>query len=92
MVANANASPAAVVAADTSAARRGAAVAVGLNYYDLGRQTGKIVVRILKGEAPGAIPVQTSNTVELFVNPEAARKQGLTLSDEIVKSAKTVVR
>ena len=81
-----------IVAADTSAARRGAAVAVGLNYYDLGRQTGKIVVRILKGEAPGAIPVQTSNTVELFVNPEAARKQGLTLSDEIVKSAKTVVR
>ncbi|RXZ32434.1 ABC transporter substrate-binding protein [Oxalobacteraceae bacterium CAVE-383] len=81
-----------VVSADTSAVKRGAAAAIGLNYYDLGRQTGKIVTRILKGEAPGAIAIQTSNTVELFVNPEAARKQGLTLSDEVIKSAKTVVR
>jgi putative ABC transport system substrate-binding protein len=81
-----------IIAADTSAAKRGAAVAIGLNYYDLGRQTGKIVVRILKGEAPGAIATQTSNRLELFVNPEAARRQGLTLSDEMIKSAKTVIR
>jgi putative ABC transport system substrate-binding protein len=81
-----------VIAADTSAAKRGAAIAIGLNYYDLGRQTGKIVVRILQGEAPGAIATQTSNKLELFVNPEAARKQGLTLSEDVIKSAKTVIR
>lgn len=80
-----------IVAADTSAVRRGAAAAIGLNYYDLGRQTGKIVVRILNGEAPGTIAVQTSTTFELFVNPEAARKQGLTLSADLIKSAKTVI-
>ena len=80
-----------IVAADTSAVKRGAAAAIGLNYYDLGRQTGKIVVRILNGEAPGKIASQTSTTFELFVNPKAAQKQGLTLSSELVKSAKTVV-
>jgi putative ABC transport system substrate-binding protein len=80
-----------VIAADTSAVKRGAAAAIGLNYYDLGRQTGKIVVRILKGEAPGGIAIQTSTRLELFVNPDAAHKQGLTLSDELIKSAKTVV-
>ena len=42
-----------VVAADTDAVKRGAVAALGLNYYDIGRQTGKIVVRILKGEAAG---------------------------------------
>jgi putative ABC transport system substrate-binding protein len=81
-----------IVSADTSAVKRGAAAAIGLNYYDLGRQTGKLVVRILKGEAPGDIAVQTSTTFELFVNPEAARKQGLTLSADLIKSAKTVIR
>jgi putative ABC transport system substrate-binding protein len=81
-----------IVAADTSAVKRGAAAAIGLNYYDLGRQTGKIVVRILKGEAPGSIAIQTSTKMELFVNPEAARKQGLTLSADLIKSAKTVIR
>lgn len=81
-----------VVAADTDAVKRGAVAALGLNYYDIGRQTGKVVVRILNGEAPGKIASQTSQTFELFVNPGAAQKQGIALSDELVKSAKVVVR
>lgn len=81
-----------VVAADTDAVTRGAVAALGLNYYDIGRQTGKIVVRILKGEAAGKIASQTSTTFELHVNPGAALKQGVTLSDELVKSAKVVVK
>ncbi len=81
-----------VVAADTGAVPRGAVAALGLNYYDLGRQTGKLAVRILKGEAPGAIASQVSESFELHVNPAAAQKQGITLPDELVKSAKVVVK
>lgn len=81
-----------VVAADTEAVKRGAVAALGLNYYDLGRQTGKVVVRVLKGEAPGAIPSQVSQTFELHVNPAAAQKQGVVLSDELIKMAKVVVQ
>jgi putative ABC transport system substrate-binding protein len=81
-----------VVAADTDAVKRGAVAALGLNYYDLGRQTGKMVVRVLKGEAPGTIASQVSQTFELHVNPAAAQKQGIALSDELVKSAKVVVK
>src|SRR4029453_15104491 len=61
-----------VVAADTDAVNRGARGALGPNYYDIGGQTGKIVVRILKGEAAGKIASQTSTTFELHVNPGAA--------------------
>ena len=69
----------------------GAAVAaLGLNYSDIGRQTGKIVVRILKGEKPGTIASQTSTNFELVVNPGAAKLQGVTLSDELLKTAKVV--
>ena len=81
-----------VIAADTDAVARGATAALGLNYYDIGRQTGKIVVRVLKGEAAGRIASQTSTTFELHVNPAAALKQGVTLSDELVKSAKVVIK
>ena len=66
--------------------------ALGLNYYDLGRQTGKMVVRILNGEAAGKMPSQVSSTFELHVNPAAAQKQGIALSDELLKSAKVVIR
>jgi putative tryptophan/tyrosine transport system substrate-binding protein len=81
-----------VVAADTDAVKRGATAALGLNYYDLGRQTGKVVVRILNGEQAGTIASQVSNTFELHVNPAAAQKQGVALSDELIKSAKVVVK
>ncbi|WP_280151381.1 ABC transporter substrate-binding protein [Piscinibacter sp. XHJ-5] len=79
-----------VVAADTDAVKRGAVAALGLNYYDLGRQTGKVVVRILNGEAAGKIASQVSSTFELHVNPAAAQKQGVTLSEELLKTAKVV--
>lgn len=79
-----------IVAADTDMVRRGATAALGLNYYDLGRQTGRLVIRILKGESPAKLPVETSQTLELEINKSAARRQGVTLSAELVQSANKV--
>ena len=79
-----------IVAADTSAVPRGATAALGLSYYDLGRQTGKIVVRILNGEKPGSIAPQRGESFETHVNPAAAKRQGVTLPDALLKSAKVV--
>ncbi|WP_323122588.1 ABC transporter substrate-binding protein [Burkholderia alba] len=81
-----------LIAGDTDSVKRGGVAALGINYSDLGRQTGKVVVRILKGEKPGAIASQTSDNVELFVNTDAAAKQGVTLSPDLVKEAKTVIK
>jgi ABC-type uncharacterized transport system substrate-binding protein len=61
-----------LIAADTDVVNRGAVAALGLNYYDLGRQTGKQVVRILKGESPGKIAPEISTTFELNVSRGAA--------------------
>ena len=41
-----------VYAGDTDSVPRGAIAAVGFNYFDVGRQTGAIVLRVLKGEKP----------------------------------------
>ncbi|HYG41932.1 MAG TPA: ABC transporter substrate-binding protein [Bordetella sp.] len=81
-----------LVASDTDSVKRGAIAALGIDYHDLGVQTGKIVVRILKGEKPGAIPSETSSNLRLFVNPGAAAKQGVTLSEALLKSAAEVVK
>lgn len=81
-----------IVAADTILVTRGAVAGLGLNYHDVGRQTGRIVVRILKGEHPGKIAPEIADTFELYVSPSNARKQGVTLSDALIKSAKVVVK
>ena len=80
-----------VIAADTDTVKRGAVAAYGFNYYDVGRQTGKIVARILKGESPANIPVQGVEKLELYVNPKAAERMGITLDETLIKEAKAVV-
>ena len=65
----------------------------GFDYYKMGRETGKIVIEILKGKKPGQIPTRfmTKPTdVDLLINLDVAKKLGLTVPKEIVKSAKTV--
>ncbi len=80
-----------VFAADTATVERGAVAALGFNYYDLGRQTGAMVARILEGASPAEMPVETLDNLELYVNPAAAEKMGTTLSDEIISEASKVV-
>ena len=81
-----------MIAADTSSIKRGAVAALGMNYYDMGRQTGKMVVRILKGEKPGSIAVEEGRTTMLELNAKAAREQGATLAAAWLKEGKVIVR
>ena len=64
---------------------------VGFNYYQVGRQTGKVVTQILNGTSPQEIPVQGIKETELFVNPKAATRMGLTLDEKIIARAKEVI-
>lgn len=80
-----------LIASDTASVERGAIGALGLDYYEIGRQAGRMVIRILKGENPGQIASETSDTLALHLNAVAARKQGVTLSDELRKSAAHII-
>ncbi len=81
-----------LVASDTDSVKRGAIAALGVNYHNLGEQTGRMVVRILQGEKPGDIAPEINNQLKLFVNPTAAQKQGATLSPALLESAAEVVQ
>jgi putative tryptophan/tyrosine transport system substrate-binding protein len=81
-----------VYAGDTDSVPRGTIAALGFNYGDVGRQTGKMVVRVLKGEKPGDIAVEGVQITELAVNPGAAKKMGVTIPEAVIAKAKTVVK
>ncbi|MDF7666915.1 ABC transporter substrate-binding protein [Orbaceae bacterium ESL0727] len=87
----ANESKIPLIATDPESTSRGAVAALGMSYYDLGRQSGKIVIRILKGEKPGDIPPEIGNIMRLIINTKAAERQGVVLSDEVLKSAAEVI-
>jgi putative ABC transport system substrate-binding protein len=81
-----------IYAGDTDSVPRGAMAALGFNYFDVGRQTGKIVARVLNGEKPGDLPVEGVEITELFVNPGAAEAMGVKIPDAVIARAKTVVK
>lgn len=74
---------------DAEHVKQGAAFGLAVDYTEIGRQTGAIVVRVLKGEAPGSIPPETSKNLAVYINLTAAAKQGVTIPADIAANAKT---
>ena len=81
-----------VIAGDIDSVPRGAIAALGFDYLDVGRQTGRMVARVLRGEQPGDMPVEFAQTLELAVNPAAAEAMGVTLPEAVMARADIVVR
>jgi len=81
-----------VLAGDTDSVKRGAVAAAGFNYYDIGRQTGQMVVKILKGANPGDMAVEGNAMTDLYLNMKSAKAQGVTLSDALISEAKDIIR
>ncbi len=76
-----------VYSADTDSVGRGTVASLGFDYYDVGRQTGQQVVRILRGEKPGDIPVERVKKLNLYINLQAAEAMGVTIPDSIRQRA-----
>ena len=76
-----------VIASDEFSVRRGATAALGVNDYDFGRTTGKMVYRVLNGEAVSDISPQIMNTLTLYASPKHAAEQGISLTTELLNNA-----
>lgn len=80
-----------LLASFPDAIERGAVAAYGMSYYDVGRQSGKLVVRVLNGETPGNITPEIGQALRLVVNIDAAKKQSIDLSADVIESAYKVI-
>lgn len=76
---------------DTDSVARGAIASLGFNYYELGKQTGEQVVRILQGDKIADIPVVFAKGSDLYVNKKTAAMIGVTFSDTLLQKAKKVI-
>lgn len=76
-----------IVASDEFSVQRGATAALGVNDYDFGRVTGKMVYRILNGEAVSTIKPEVMNDLTLYLSPKHAKAQGVSLTADMLKNA-----
>lgn len=76
-----------VYVSDIDIVKDGALAALGPNQYMIGRQTGKMIVRILRGENINIIAIEFPTTTNLYVNSQAAAKLGIVFSEDILQNA-----
>ncbi len=58
---------------------------------DVGRESGRMAARVLRGENPGEIAVTKGVMSNLAVNPAAAERMGVTIPQSIMNKATEIV-
>ena len=69
----------------------GSLVSYGPDPSDIFRRTGSYVDRILRGEKPADLPVQSPTKYELIVNIKTAKALGLQIPDKLLALANEVI-
>jgi putative ABC transport system substrate-binding protein len=80
-----------VISADPESVARGCLATISHNQYQLGRQTGAMVVRMLKGESLHNIPVEKPAKIELLINLDTAKHMGILIPDNLIKKADRLI-
>lgn len=70
----------------------GACAAMGWDFFEMGHRAGQMAIRIKNGENPAGIPIQYMSKVKLHLNLNAAAKQGVEFSEEVLKQADEILR
>ena len=80
-----------VITGESGMVNSGGLATFGIDYYELGKATAAMAVKILKGEAtPAEMPVeyQTDEAVlEIAVNTETAEALGIEIPEDILSKA-----
>ncbi|MBQ2834773.1 MAG: ABC transporter substrate-binding protein, partial [Clostridia bacterium] len=87
----ANAARKPVFGSEIEQVKLGCVAAEGLDYIALGRQTGLMAARVLKGEAKASeIPYEIITEPNLYVNSRVLKQFGIELTGELAARANPV--
>ena len=70
----------------------GGLATIGINYEDLGKETARMIVKVIEGTPISDIPVKVFNTnLSTYINKTTADKIGLTIPDSILNEKTTII-
>ena len=59
-----------IIASEKGSVESGALATCGINYYELGYESGKMAVEVLKGEDISKMPIKTGKEMEIIINKD----------------------
>ncbi|EJF80435.1 ABC transporter substrate-binding protein [Bartonella doshiae] len=77
---------------DSNTIGRGPFMTQGVNFYNVGVDAGKLVLRILNGEKPGDIDVMYSANDNIMIDMKAAKETGITIPRAVLERATKVIQ
>lgn len=80
-VTNSNKIP--LIAGESSVVEAGGLATIGINYFNLGKQTGEMAIRILNGENPQDMPIESQKDFDIVINEETANLLGIEIPAEL---------
>ncbi len=73
-----------VICGESGMVDTGGLATLGINYYDLGYQTGLMAVKILKGEAkPATMPIESATGFDFAINGTVAEEIGIEIPEDL---------
>ena len=91
VVERANAAKKIVIATDEGSVANGALYTKGIDFYELGKEAGKLAVQILKdGKSPSDLEIVTLKPTNLVFNKKTMEAIGLTLPEKLKNEVKFV--
>ncbi|WP_432557625.1 ABC transporter substrate-binding protein [Granulicoccus sp. GXG6511] len=80
-----------LIVGEGDSVRGGGVITTGIDYRQLGKQTGEMAVRILKdGADPASMPVEDQKEYTTYVNKGAAERMGVTIPEDLLAGATDV--
>ncbi|NLN28426.1 MAG: ABC transporter substrate-binding protein [Firmicutes bacterium] len=80
-----------LIAGEDQSVENGALATIGIDYYQLGRQTADIAHRVLQGEDPAEISIEYQSEMTVVLNLGAARRIGLTIPEAVLAQAARII-
>ncbi len=77
---------------NTDQVKLGAAAALGFDYFQVGYTAGKKAAEVLKGKKPSEVPSGQTEQLNLHLNLKSAKTQGVIIPEDMIKTAKEVIK
>jgi len=72
-------------AGESSVVDAGGLATIGINYSNLGKQTGEMALKVLKGSKPQDMPIESQKDFDVVINQDTAKLLGIEIPQELQK-------